>query len=54
MEISEVAGIVARNHLKLTVNTRYLSLSIDNDKELSKLINNILGYKIPLTGVNTN
>lgn len=53
MEISEVAGIVARNHLKSTVNTRYLSLSISNDKELSNLINNILGYKIPLTGVNT-
>lgn len=52
-EITETAGNVTRDHLKSTVNTRHLSLAVDNDRELSKLIKNVIGYKIPLSGVNT-
>jgi len=50
-EMLELAGNMANDLRKLTVTTRHLFLAINNDKELSKLVNNTLGYKIPLTGV---
>lgn len=50
-EILELAGNVTRDQGKSIITTRHLFLTINNDDELSKLINNTLGYKIPLSGV---
>ena len=50
-EMVELSGNVAMNHHKSIINNRHLFLTINEDSELSKLINIVLGYKIPLTGV---
>lgn len=50
-ELLELAGNVTRDRSKTTITTRHLFLAINDDEELSKLVNNTLGYKIPLSGV---
>lgn len=50
-ELLELVGNVTKNQNKKTINVRHLFLAINNDEELSKLVNITLGYKIPLSGV---
>ena len=51
-EITELAGNVTSDKKKVTITTRHLFLAIENDHALYNLINNVIGYKIPLSGVN--
>lgn len=50
-ELSESGGNVARDNRKSTLTARHLFLAIEKDKEMSLLVKNTIGYKIPLSGV---
>jgi histone H3/H4 len=50
-ELVETGGNVTRDQQKSTLTVRHLFLSIENDKEMSLLVKNTIGYKIPLSGV---
>jgi len=51
-ELLELGGNVTKSDNKINMTERHLFLAIADDEELFKFINNILGYKIPLSGVN--
>jgi len=50
-EMMEMGGNQTRDHHKSTLTVRHLFIAIQKDPELSALINNTIGYKIPLSGV---
>ena len=50
-ELTGMGGNQTRVQLKSTLSVRHLFLAIENDKELSLLVKNTIGYKIPLSGV---
>lgn len=53
-EIIEQISNCTRDDRKKTMSVRHMSIAIRNDKELSTLICNTLGYDVPLSGVMVN